>query len=198
MDGCPYELWKELKDQHVKRIQEGKPSFDVVKMLTQLFQDIQMNGTHEEANFALGWMCSIYKKKDRTEISNYRPIMLMNTNYKILTKVLAIQLFDEINNLVHQDQTRFIPGRSIYDNIRLASTIINYVELTKTNGAIVALDQEKAYDKIRHDYLWKTLASFNILKTFIKTAQELYKHAYTTVAINRTLSQPFRVTREVH
>jgi hypothetical protein len=49
--------------------------------------------------------------------------------------------------------TGFIPKRSIYKNIRLASTIINYAELTKTNSTIVALDQEKAYDRIRHDYL---------------------------------------------
>ena len=153
MDGCPYKLWKELKDRHVKRTQEGKPSFNIVRTLTLLFHNIQMNGAHEEVNFALGWICPIYKKKDRTEISNYRPIILLNTNYKILTKVLAIQLFDEINSLVHQDQTGFIPGRCIYDNIRLVSTIINYMELTKTDGAIMALNQEKAYNRIRHNYL---------------------------------------------
>jgi len=142
-------------------------------------------------------MCPIYKKKDRAEISNYRPITLLNTDYKILTKVLALQLVDKIHNMVHPDQTSFVPGRSIFNNVRLASTIIGYAELTESNGAIMALDQEKAYDKIRHNYLWRTLEKFNTPPIFIKTVQELYKHAYTQVAINRILSQPFKVTRGV-
>ena len=99
-------------------------------------------------------MSPIYKKKDQTEISNYRPITLLNTDYKLLTKVMAHQLLDDIEHMIHQDQTGFIQKRSIYNNIRLARTIIKYTELTNDNGAIVALDQEKAYDKIRHDYLW--------------------------------------------
>ena len=142
-------------------------------------------------------MCPLYKKKDRTEISNYRPITLLNTDYKILTKVLALQLVEEIQNMLHQDQTGFVPGRSIFNNIRLASTIIEYAELTESNGAIMALDQEKVYDKIRHDYLWKTLERFNVPHTFVRTVQELYKHAHTQIVINGILSQPFKVTRGV-
>lgn len=48
-------------------------------------------------------MCPLYKKKDPTEISNYRPITLLNTDYRILTKALALQLVDEITHLVHPD-----------------------------------------------------------------------------------------------
>jgi hypothetical protein len=48
-------------------------------------------------------MCPIHKKKDLTEISNYRPKTLLNTDYKILTKVFAQQLMEEAQNLVHED-----------------------------------------------------------------------------------------------
>ena len=121
-----------------------------------------------------------------------------NTNYKLLTKVLALKLLDDISDLVHTNQTSFIPGRSIFNNIRLASCIINYVELTESNGAIVALDQEKAYNKIRHDFLWKTLERFHIPNTFIHTVKALYAHAFTHVAINGIFSSPFQVTRGMH
>jgi hypothetical protein len=85
-------------------------------------------------------MCPIYKKKDPTKISNYRPITLINTDYKLLTKVLTLQLTESIHQLVHPDQAGFIPRRSIFDHIRLANTIINYAELTEEDGAIVTLD----------------------------------------------------------
>ena len=65
------------------------------------------------------------------------------------------------------------------------------------DGAIVALDQEKAYDKIKHDYLWAALDKFNLPQTFIRTVKALYQNAHTQVAINGILSQPFQVTRGV-
>ena len=153
MDGCPYELWKILEERYNRATQQNKQTFDITQTLTEVYTDIQQYGVDEYTNFALGWMCPIYKKKDRTEISNYRPITLLNTDYKILTKALAIQLMDHIPTLIHKDQAGFIPKRSIYDHIRLAKAIITYADITEKDGAIIALNQEKAYDKIRHDYL---------------------------------------------
>ena len=197
MDGCPYELWKALQKRHEDMINKNQPSFDIINVLTVLFKDIQTFGVDENTDFALGWMCPIYKKKDTTEISNYCPITLLNTNYKILTKVLAIQLMEHIETLIHKDQAGFIPGRSIRDQTKLAMAIIAYAEVAEENSAIIALDQEKAYDKIRHDYLWKTLEAFNLPHPFINTIQSLYENASTMVAINGILSKPFRVTRGI-
>jgi hypothetical protein len=142
-------------------------------------------------------MCPLFKKKDQTDIKNYRPITVLNTDYKLLTKVLAIQLVEHANTLIHEDQAGFIPKRSIFNHIRLAKAIINYAEIAEENGAIITLDQEKAYDWIHHDYLWKVLEAFQIPAPFIKTVKALYSHAYTQVAINGVLSDPFRVTRGV-
>jgi len=47
--------------------------------------------------------------------------------------------------------------------------ILNYADVTNENRVILALDQEKVYDKIRHDYLWKTLEAFNLPQPFIQT-----------------------------
>ena len=142
-------------------------------------------------------MCPIFKKKDPTNISNYCPITLLNTDYKLLTKVLALQLMESIDMMVHPDQAGFIPKRSIFDHIRLAKEIINFAEVTETNRTIVALDQEKAYDKNCHDYLWETLRAFNIPKPFIDTIKSLYQHMATHMAINGILSKPFHVSRGV-
>jgi hypothetical protein len=142
-------------------------------------------------------MCLIYKKKDPTEISNYRPITLLNTDYKLLTKILATQLMEKVQKIVHKDQAGFIPKQSIFNHIRLARAMTNYAEIAGEDGAIIALDQEKAYDKIRHDYLWITLETFGIPTSFIKMIQELYRNAHTMVAINGVFSTPFQVKRGV-
>jgi hypothetical protein len=194
LDGCPYELWKALKTRHESlSAVPNSNSFDIVKTLTAIITDIQTHDLDPHADFALAWMCPVFKKKDPTNISNYRPISVLNTDYKILTKVMALQLNDHAHTLIHSDQAGFIPRRSIFNHIRLAKAIINYAEVTEENGAIIALDQEKAYDKIRHDYLWRVLEAFHLPPPFIKTLKALYEHAFTRVAINGILSSPFQI-----
>ena len=109
LDGLPYELWKLLHDQHNQLAKQNKPSFNIIKCLTLIYNHIQTLGTLEETNFLISWMCPLYKKKDQTKIENYHPIMLLNTDYKIMTKALATQLATHACSLLHQDQSGFVP-----------------------------------------------------------------------------------------
>lgn len=194
IDGLPYELWKELHNRHKILKKQNKPSFDIVACMTGIFNNIQTNRTDEEANFSFGWMCPLYKKKERTKIENYRPITLLNTDYKTMTKALATQIATHVGKLLHPDQSGFVPNRSIFDPIRLAETMISYADYMEEDGVIVALDQEKAYDKIDHTYLIDTLKTFRLPNTFINTIATLYKHARTSVIINGIVSTPYRIT----
>ena len=198
LDGCPYELWKELDELYMIAVENRKEGFNILKMIATIFRGIRSYRIDEQSKFAEGWMCLIYKKNDPTDISNYRPITLLNTDYKLLTKALALQLVEPIHKLIHPDQAGFIPRRSIFNHIQLASTVINYAEVMEEDGAMVTLDQEKAYDKIRHDYLWETMRAFNIPEDFTKVVKSLYENAHTEVAINRVMSKPFKVMRGVH
>ena len=197
LDGCPYELWKKLNRIHLEAEMLNRQSFNIIKILTEVFQDIQRHGVACDMGFTKGWMCPIFKKKDRMRIENYHLITLLNSDYKLFTKALSLQLLDPIEEMIHRDQARFIPGRSIFDHIRLTRVMITYAETMEVNRAIIALDQEKAYDKITHRYLWKTLEAFNFLEHFIDMVKSLYQDAKTTVAINRELSNPFSVQRGV-
>ena len=196
-DGIPYEFWSAI-DKHWEASQKEKTdAFDGLTFLTTVYQDIETFGTCANAGFADGWMCPLYKKKDRREIANYRPITLLNSDYKIYTKVLAMRLAKVVKDIVHPDQAGFIPGRQISDQTQLCRTMIDYAEATEENGVIIALDQEKAYDKIAHDYLWETLRAFGIPEAFTKRVQALYQHASTVVILNGETSSPFKVTRGV-
>ena len=197
LDGIPYEVWKTLDSKHIADSKMNRPSFDIVKCLCTVYNEIQTHGTDPKLGFSEGWMCPIYKKKDRTKIENYRPITLLNMDYKIMTKALATQLAPQACNLLHPDQTGFVPNRSILDPIRLAESMCAYADYMEENGAIVALDQEKAYDKIDHKYLLDVLKAFNLPELFIDTVKSLYQHATTSIAINGVLSTPYQVSRGV-
>ncbi len=199
MDGIPFELWKTLHARHVEDSHfTNREDFDVLKLMRAAFEDMRQHGVEVTTSFAEGWMAPIYKEKgERTKVANYRPITLLNTDYKILSKTLAIRLADVAPQLIHKAQAGFVPGRKIHNHTQLARMMMLWAEENRADGAIVALDQEKAYDKIAHDYLWKVLRQFGIPEVFVNLIQSLYAHANTSVMINGILSRPYQVYRGV-
>ena len=126
-----------------------------------------------------------------------RLLNTINTDYKLLMKTLSVHLASHIHSLVHPDKTGFIPRRTIFDPIRLAQSMCAYTDFMEEDGTIVALDQEKAYNKIDHQYLLETLKKFNPPDKFIQTVHFLYENAKTAVIINSVVSTLFKVTRGV-
>ncbi|KAI0738372.1 Endonuclease/exonuclease/phosphatase, partial [Daedaleopsis nitida] len=94
LDGIQYEVWKTLHARFIEDSRhENRNAFDVLLVLNAAFTDIQLFGIAEGAGFNEGWMCPIYKGKgERQKIVNYCPITLLNTDYKLMTKALAIHL----------------------------------------------------------------------------------------------------------
>lgn len=129
--------------------------------------------------------------------SNYHPITLLNANYKIYTKALTMKLATVAPSLIHENKAGFVPGRNIFDHVQLSKLMIQYAEVTKENDALVALDQEKAYDRISHDYLWKVLEKFKIPQRFINAVKALYNNAMSVVILNGEYSKEFQITRGV-
>jgi hypothetical protein len=197
LDGIPVELWKLLHQQYKSAKDDEKHNYcNMVQVLVEIFNDISNNGIADGTDFNEGWMCPIYKK-EADNVANYRPITILNTDYKILTKAIATRLTGIAPSIIHPDQAGFICGRSIFDQIEQAAMAINYAGLKGINGAIVALDQEKAYDKITHPYLWEILAKFAFPGKMINMIKALYRNTPTSVIINGVISDPFLVTRGV-
>ena len=210
LDGLTYEFWTEMQrqsknldslDDEDKDTDSENELPDILDLLTEAFNDIQEFGVDSTTAFAEGWMCPIFKKKDRNDIANYRPITLLNTDYKLYTKALTLKLAAAAPDLINKAQAGFIPERQIHDHTQLTHLVLEMAATADPeedeDGMIVALDQEKAYDKITHRYLWSTLRSFNIPETFIRSVRTLYENAETRVMINGCLSKTFKITRGV-
>lgn len=102
----------------------------------------------------------IFKKGEQTNIKNYRPISLTNTDYKIIAFVFARRLQKVIDNLINENQSAYIKGRYIGENARIILDLFNYCEETNNEGIFLFLDFEKAFDSIEWNFLFKTLEKY--------------------------------------
>ena len=81
-------------------------------------------------------------------LSNWRPVTLLNVDYKILAKVIAKRMQSVLPKLIHSDQTGFTKGRCIGQNVRLLEDILEYTDVKKIPGILLFIDFEKAFDTI--------------------------------------------------
>ncbi len=137
------------------------------------------------------------KKGDLGNIKNWRPVSLLCSDFKILSKALAIRLKEAIGWVIHVDQTYCVPNRSIFDNIYLIRDILDISRSLGLNVGLISLDQEKAFDRVEHNYLWQTLREFGFSPSFIKMIGVLYGTIESVLKINGGLSAPFKITRGI-
>ena len=137
------------------------------------------------------------KNGDLRNLKNWRPVALLCTDYKLLSKVLANRVRKVMEQLIHVDQTYCVPGRLITDNVHLIRDVLNLSSSLGTKLGLVSLDQEKAFDRVEHHYLWQTLKGFGFSSGLIAKIQALYGDVESVLKINGGLSAPFKVKRGV-
>ena len=98
---------------------------------------------------------------DLSSLANWRPITLLNADYKIVSKVITKRREKVLTFLINPDQTGFIKGRYIGQNIRLINDILEQTKLRNIPGILLQLDFRKTFDTIEWEFIQGTIALFN-------------------------------------
>lgn len=143
-------------------------------------------------------ICLLEKKgKDRRIINNLRPITLSNCDLKLITKTYTTRMNSIVNKILGPEQTAYLPGRQVHDNLRTIDLCKAKCHSTRTQGYLTSLDAKKAYDSVSHEFITKTLNKFGFNRDFQNIFETLYKNINTRVNVNGTLTEPISIKRGV-
>ena len=137
------------------------------------------------------------KNKNAEYLKNWRPAFLLNVDYKIATKTIALRLEKILPSIIHPCQSGYVKGRFIGESIRLIADTMDFTKTNDIPGIAVFLDFEKAFDSVEWDFIQKCLESFNFGPNLRQWISVFYKDISSCVINNGVASQHFYLERGV-
>lgn len=181
-DGLPIEFYKKFEE-------------NLIPILTKLYNEI-FKVDEMSSSMYYGIISQLYKGKgDRTLKQNWRPLTMLNVDYKILAKVLLNRIKPIAEKLVHPNQNCSVPGRDIRDGVL---TLINLIDLCKDDEStfLLLVDHKAAFDVVEWEYIFQTLKTGGFSENFIKWLKIIYKTGFvsSSIIVNGFISHKFNPT----
>ena len=162
----------------------------MLSVLNDCFRDGSLCASQRKALLRL-----IYEKDDKRLGKNWRPISLLNCDYKLALKIITDRLKQVMPSIVHSDQTCNVVGRSIFSDLHLIRDTLDMINKTDETGILVTLYQMKAFDRVDHDFLMRVLAKFGFGPSFCRWVSIFYSNVFSQFIFNGKLSAPVFLER---
>ncbi|CAL5341169.1 unnamed protein product [Camellia sinensis] len=154
---------------------------------------------HTNSKLVLGinrsFVALLPKNENPYSLSDFRPISLIGSLYKVLSKVLSSRLKVVLPKIISESHAAFIGGRSILDGILVANEIVDDWKRKQKKGLILKLDFEKAYDSINWEFLFSMLSNFGFGSKWIKWMKECVSSAQISILVNGSPTAEFSPQR---
>ena len=181
-DGFSYEFykgnWETIKDDLLQTYNSSYISQNLPKSMNETIVKL------------------IPKKGDLSDVKNWRPISMLNVDYKLLSRMIYNKTVKILNKRTSLNQKAIFPGRQLVDvHLNTASVIQYSKEHRNTNLAIAKFDLEKAFDNVNHRFMFKMLAKLKLPTPLIKWIQILYKKPTCKILVNGAFSQIINIRK---
>jgi hypothetical protein len=145
-----------------------------------------------------GCIVLLYKGEGcREQLGNYRPITLLNADYKLIAKAYAQRFGSPAASVVDVTQTAFLPGRWIGDNVLHHLEEVDYLEATQTPGCVLFLDFAKAYDRMDRGWIHRCMQHMGFGEKARAVVQCLLTGTRARGMYNGHLTRTFDITSGV-
>lgn len=141
--------------------------------------------------------CIPKEGKSKFYLKNWRPISLLNVDYKIASAAIASRIKPVLNTIISESQTGFIKGRFIGETSRLVYDILEKTETENIPGILLLLDFEKAFDSIEWSFIENSLKFFGFGNSIIKWFLAFYSDITSCTQYNGHCSSFFQIQRGV-
>ena len=180
-DGLPADFYKCFLD-------------DLIETLVELFNNIRLSTIFPKSQ-KNAIIKLLYKKGDHRLLKNWRPVSLLNCDYKIMSKIMTGRLSKFMDKLTPIEQKCGVVGRQIRDIIRNLDTVLDDME--EEGGYLILLDQQKAFDRVNHKYMFMTLEKMGIKGKFLSMIRSMYSDMSSQICINGRLTNHIDIQRSI-
>jgi len=161
---------------------------DLLEIMNQMFLHKSLT-THQKH----GIIVSLPKNNGDQTLDGYHQITLLNTDYKILARIMARRPSTVLEEQLTSSQYCSVPGKSILEVVSVICDVTAHAEVTRTPMCVLSLDFWHAFDRMSHHYLLQILMGYGISPWFIDRIHSLYEHATASVQIKGALAGPIPI-----
>lgn len=176
-DGIPAELLKVGSDRLNEKIHQ------VIEMIWE--------GEEMPSSWLDGLICPIYKKGHRLDCANYRGITLLNTAYKVISRILFSRLRPFAETFVGEYQSGFREGRSTTDQMFTLRQILDKFREYNLRTHHLFVDFKAAYDSVKRNELWHIMLEHGFPAKLIRLIRATLDGSKSSVRISGETSDSF-------
>ena len=135
------------------------------------------------------------KVRDPTTLDQFKPISLVGSIYKIITKVLSFRMKDVLSLVIDESQSAFLKDRGMLDSVLMANEVVEEITRKQRSGICLKVDYEKAYDSVRWKFLFDMLQRLGFHSKWIAWVRGCLESSYVSVLVNGSPTKEFKPSR---